>query len=78
VVAVRGSPVEDYCRAPTGGLTTRYHGYTITGKSDEGQDASLRIEMGNPKLNGWSQYRGISQPEKYWAPPLRSAMWDPA
>ena len=46
-VAVHGSPVEDYCRAPRGGLITRYHGYAITDKSDEGQDASSRIEMGN-------------------------------
>ena len=28
-------------------LTTRYHGYIISDKSNEGQDASLRIEMGN-------------------------------
>ncbi len=48
--AVHGSHVEDYYRAPTGGLTTRYHGYTITDKSDEGQDASSGIEMGNPDL----------------------------
>ena len=27
-----------------------YHGYTITDKSDEGQDASSRIEMGNVGL----------------------------
>ena len=31
-------------------LTTRYHGYTICDKSNAGQDDSLRIEMGNPKI----------------------------
>jgi len=25
-----------------------YHGYIISNKSNEGQDASLRIEIGNP------------------------------
>jgi len=35
VLAVHGSPVEGYYRAPTGGLTTMYHGYTIADKSDE-------------------------------------------
>jgi len=44
---VHGSHVEDYRRAPRGGLTTRCHGYIIGDKSDEGQDASLRVEMGN-------------------------------
>ena len=28
-------------------LTTRYHGYIIGGKSDEGQDAPPLVEMGN-------------------------------
>jgi len=28
-------------------LTTRCHGYTISDKSDEGQDASSPVEMGN-------------------------------
>jgi len=31
-------------------LTTRYHGYNIVDKSDEGRDASLRVEMRNSKL----------------------------
>ena len=44
---MHGSHVEDYCGAPRGGLTTRCHGYIIGDKSDEGQDASLRVEMGN-------------------------------
>ncbi len=29
-------------------MTTRYHGYIIGDKSDKGQDAVLRVEMGNP------------------------------
>jgi hypothetical protein len=28
-------------------LTAKYHGYTISDKSDEGEDASLRVDMGN-------------------------------
>ena len=28
-------------------LKTRYHGYIIGDKSDEGQDAPSRVEMGN-------------------------------
>jgi len=36
VVVVHGSPVEDYCRAPRGGLITRCHGYIIIDKNDEG------------------------------------------
>ena len=47
---MHGSHVEDYCGAPRGGLTTRCHGYIIGDKSDEGQDASLLVEMGNPGL----------------------------
>ena len=30
-------------------LTTRYHVRIITDKSNESQDASLRVEMGNPE-----------------------------
>ncbi len=45
---MHGSYVEDYCRAPRRRLTPRYHGYIIGDKSDEGQDAPSRIEMGNP------------------------------
>ena len=41
------SHVEDYCRAPKGGLRTSCHGYIIRNKSDKGQDAALRVEMGN-------------------------------
>ena len=48
---MHGSHVEDYCGAPRGGLTTRCHGYIIGDKSDEGQDASLRVEMGNVGVN---------------------------
>ena len=48
---MHGSHVEDYCGAPRGGLTTRCHGYIIGDKSDEGQDASLRVEMGNVGLH---------------------------
>ena len=48
---MHGSHVEDYCGAPRGGLTTRCHGYIIGDKSDEGQDASLRVEMGNVGLS---------------------------
>ena len=44
------SYVADCCRAPGGGLTTRYHGYIIGDKSDAGQDASPRVEMGKPNL----------------------------
>ena len=44
---MHGSHVEDYCGAPRGGLITRCHGYIIGDKSDEGPDASLRVEMGN-------------------------------
>ena len=29
-------------------LTTRYHGYIVSDKSDEGQHTSLLVEMGNP------------------------------
>jgi len=32
-------------------LTARCHGYNIVGKSDEGQDTSLRVGMGNAKLS---------------------------
>ena len=42
---------EDYCRAPRGKLITRYHDYIIADKSNEGQDAPLRIDMGNPNLS---------------------------
>ena len=45
-----GSYVEDYRRASKERLTTRCHGYIIGDGRDEGQDASLRIEMGNPNL----------------------------
>jgi len=38
------------CRAQRRLLTTRYHRYTIGDKSDESQDASLRVEIGNPDL----------------------------
>ena len=38
---------ENYCRAPRGRLTNRYHGYIIDDKSDEGQDVPSRVEMGN-------------------------------
>ncbi len=31
-------------------MTTRYHGYIIGDKNNAGQDASLRIEMGNVGL----------------------------
>jgi len=31
-------------------LTNRCHRYSIADKSNEGQDASLRVEMGNPGL----------------------------
>ncbi len=44
------SHVEDYGRDPKGGLTTRCHGHTIRGGSDEGPDASLSLEMGNASL----------------------------
>ena len=47
--AAHGSHVKDYYRAPRWRLTSRCHGYTIAEKSDEGQDASLRIEMVNPE-----------------------------
>ncbi|MFC1978168.1 hypothetical protein ACFLWS_07930 [Chloroflexota bacterium] len=46
--AVYGSHVEDYLRASKEKPTTRYHGYIIVDKSDKGQDASWRIEVGNP------------------------------
>ena len=46
--AVYGSHVEDYRRAPKERLTARYHGYIIVDESDKGQDASWRIEAGNP------------------------------
>ena len=39
------------CRAQRRLLTTRCHRYIIADKSNEGQDASLRIEMGNPNYN---------------------------
>ena len=39
--------VDYYRRAPRGRLTTRYHGHIIGDNSDEGQDASLRVKMGN-------------------------------
>ena len=68
----RPSHVEDYCRAPTGGLTTRYHGYTITDKSDEGQDASLRIEMGDPDLIHWQYSNIVGAP---LLPVLEKAFW---
>jgi len=43
-----GSHVEGgYCKAPRGILTPKCYGYSIADKSDDGQDASLRIEMGN-------------------------------
>lgn len=48
---MHGSHVEDYRRAPRGRLTTRYYGYNISDKSDEGQDALSQVEMGNPKYN---------------------------
>ena len=38
---------KDYCKAPRGRLTTRCYGYIIGDKSDEGQDAPSRVEMGN-------------------------------
>ena len=38
------------CRAQRRLLTTRCHRYIIGDKSNEGQDASLRIEMGNVGL----------------------------
>ncbi len=38
------------CGAQRRLLTTRYHRYIIADKRHEGQDASLRIEMGNPNL----------------------------
>jgi len=37
-------------KAPRGRLTARYHGYIIADKSDKGQDAALRVEMGNVGL----------------------------
>ena len=40
-----------YCGAPRGRLTTRCHGYIIGDNSDEGKDASLRVEMGNVGFN---------------------------
>jgi len=40
--------LEYFCRAMTGGLTTKYRVYTIADKNDRGPDASLRTEMGNP------------------------------
>ena len=33
-------------------MTIRYHGHIVGGKSDKGQDVSLRIEMGNVGYNG--------------------------
>jgi len=36
MVRVHGSPVEDYCRALKGELTTRYYGFIIGDKSGEG------------------------------------------
>jgi len=48
---VRLARGEGYCRAPGWRLTTRYHGYTIGGKNDEGQYTSLRVEMGNPNFS---------------------------
>ena len=56
-------PVENYYTAPRGRLTTRYHGYIIGDKSNEGQDASWRIEMGNPKLNSRSDKAIMIQPQ---------------
>ena len=47
---MHGSYVADYCRAPRGRLTNRYHGYIIGDKSKTGQDASSQVEMGNPNL----------------------------
>jgi len=38
---------EDYGRAPRGRLTTRCYGYSLSDKSDEGQDAALRVEIEN-------------------------------
>jgi hypothetical protein len=49
---VYGPHVEDYCRAPRERVTTRCHGHIIGDKRDEGQDASLRVEMGNVGLMG--------------------------
>ena len=46
--AMHGLVYRDYYRAPRGRLTTRYHDYIIGDNSDEGQDASLWTEMGNP------------------------------
>ena len=37
-------------RLREGGLTARYHRYILGDKSNAGQDASLRVEMGNPDL----------------------------
>jgi len=38
------------CRTPGRRLTASCHGYIICGKSDEGQDTSSRVEVGNANL----------------------------
>jgi len=48
-------------KAPRGSLTTRYHGYIIAGKSDKGQDAALRVEMGNSVYNLRNAWAAVSK-----------------